>query len=37
MSRPFQTRVLSAWDYRQGDLSEFCLPFEADRESLAES
>ena len=37
MSRPFQTRVLSAWDYRQGDLSEFCLPFEADREALAES
>lgn len=37
MSGPIRTKVLSAWDYRQGDLTEFCVPFEADREQLAES
>ena len=37
MSGPFRTRVISAWDYRQGDLSGFCLPFEADREQLEQS
>lgn len=37
MSGPFLTKVISAWDYRQSDLSAFCVPFEADREQLAES
>lgn len=37
MSRPFLTKVISAWDYRQGDLSAFCVPFEVDREQMAES
>ncbi len=37
MSGPFLTKVISAWDYRQSDLSAFCVPFETDREQLAES
>ncbi len=37
MRRPFLTKVISAWDYRQGDLSAFCVPFEVDREQMAES
>ena len=37
MIRPLLTKVISAWDYRQSDLSEFCVPFEVDREQLAES
>ncbi len=37
MAKPFQTKVISAWDYRQMDLSQFCTPFEVDREQLAES
>ena len=31
------TRAVSAWDYRQGDLSAFCAPFAVDEEKLAES
>ena len=37
MSSPFLTKVVSAWDYRQGDLTEFCKPFVVDEEQLAES
>ena len=36
MSGLMRTKVISAWDYRQGDVSPFCQPFEADRERLAE-
>lgn len=37
MSNPFQTKVIRAWDYRQGDLTAFCKPFEVDQEQLEES
>ncbi len=36
MSRPFLTRVISLWDYKQADISKFCTPFEADREQIEE-
>lgn len=36
MSGLLRTKVVSAWDYRQGDLTSFCQPFEVDREQLAE-
>lgn len=37
MSRPFRTKVISAWDYRQADISKYFVPFQPDREQLAES
>lgn len=37
MSKPILTKVIAAWDYRQADISEFAMPFEVDREQLAES
>lgn len=37
MSGAFRTKVISAWDYRQGNLSAFCVPFEVNREQLEES
>lgn len=37
MDGPFLTRVISAWDYRQGDLSDFYVPFEADPAAIEES
>lgn len=37
MSGPLLTRALSVWDYRKGNLTKFCVPFEPDQEQLAES
>lgn len=36
MSSPFLTKLILLWGYRRADLSEFCEPFEAEREQIAE-
>lgn len=36
MSSPLRTKVITAWDHRQADLTEFCVPFEVDREQMAD-
>lgn len=36
MNKPLRTIVIKAWDHRQADLSEFCTPFEVDREQMAD-
>lgn len=36
MSGPLRTKVISAWDHTQADLSQFCEPFEVDHEQMAE-
>ena len=36
MSGPLRTKVITAWDHTQADLSLFCKPFEMDKERMAE-
>lgn len=37
MEAPFRSRLITAYDYRLADLSDFCVPFAPDEEALAES